>query len=61
MTTLGQFLQIAGLLIAPLGLLHYTMTRDYLAEGALMTWELGCLLAGALCFLLGRRLARGRE
>ncbi len=57
MKNLGHVLQIAGIIIAPLGLVHSCTTGDYMSEGALMTWELGCLFVGAALLLLGRRLA----
>jgi hypothetical protein len=61
MRTLGACLQILGLVIAPLGLLHSIAGRGRVPDSTLMTWELGCLLFGALCFLAGRRFARGDD
>lgn len=64
MREFGRFLQIAGLVIAPIGMFHFFSTRPYLPEGSeasLMTWELGLLFIGALCFLLGRRLTGEEE
>ena len=61
MTTLGNLLQIAGLIVAPIGMVHFFGTRDYISQGTLMSWELGCLFVGAVCFLLGRRLSGGRR
>lgn len=60
MTTLGQALQILGLIIAPIGMVHFFTSRAYLSEVTLMSWELGCLFVGALCFLVGNRLVRSK-
>ena len=57
MTSLGHLLQVTGLVVAPLGMIHFFSTREYVSESSLMTWELGCLFFGALCFLLGKRLS----
>ena len=58
MARIAHVLQIAGLVIAPLGLVHYFTTRDYVSESSLMTWELGLLTLGAACFLLGQTLKK---
>ena len=57
MSSFGHLLQVAGLVLAPIGMIHFFSTREYVSESSLMTWELGCLFLGALCFLLGRRLS----
>ena len=64
MSAFGQFLQLVGLIVAPIGMIHFFSTRQYLpvgAEAKLMTWELGCLFLGAAFFLLGRRLSGPSE
>ncbi len=57
---LGLFLQITGLILVPMGLLHYITYQDTVSEAALMNWELGLLATGAICFILGRRLQKER-
>jgi hypothetical protein len=55
MQALGRGLQILGLVLLPVGFL-------YGIEGGpnALTVELGFLAAGAVAFLVGWRLARGR-
>lgn len=60
MASLGRSLQIVGLILAPLGLVHYAWGVGRFPEASLMNWELGLLFVGAICFLLGQRLARER-
>jgi hypothetical protein len=64
MSAFGQLLQLVGLIVAPIGMIHFFSTRQYLPEGAeakLMTWELGCLAVGAICFVVGRRLTNNED
>ncbi|MBI4586637.1 MAG: hypothetical protein HY717_21710 [Planctomycetes bacterium] len=58
MVRFGHVLQVAGILIAPLGLFHFFTAREFVAEPSLMAWELGCLSLGAITFLVGRRICR---
>ena len=59
MTGFGRFLQITGMIVAPLGMFHFFSAQDVFSEKSLMTWELGLLAVGAGLFLFGRRLTAG--
>ncbi len=52
---LGRFLQLLGLLIAPVGLAGNLARPDVVSEGR----ELGILMGGILVFALGWLLQRG--
>ncbi len=54
---LGRFLQLLGLLIAPVGLAGNLARQDLVSEGR----ELGILLIGVLVFGLGWSLQQGRR
>jgi hypothetical protein len=55
--TLGRGLQVLGLVLLPVGLLH-GFEHGFEGGPNAMGLELGFLAAGALAFLLGTRLAR---
>jgi hypothetical protein len=54
---LGRFLQLLGLLIAPVGLAGNLANPDRVSEGK----ELGILAAGILVFAVGWLLQRGAK
>lgn len=58
MDALGRLLQLFGLVIVPMALFYYWFNRDRVSEAKLMFGELCILAVGALCFLVGRSLAR---
>ena len=56
MSTLGWFLQVAGLCLAPVALMAGLAQKDIPAE-TLPTLELRLLALAAACFLIGRALS----
>jgi len=60
MQSLGRLLQLLGLVIVPMALLYYFSEHGRVAESKLMFGELSILAVGALLFLIGLALARGR-
>jgi hypothetical protein len=56
--SLGRLLMLFGLVLVPVGLVYGMTTLNGGDSKAAMFTELGCLAAGALVFLLGRRLER---
>ncbi len=58
MQQIGRFLQISGLIIVPLGLVHFFSMRNVMTEASLMAWELGLLTLGAVLFIVGKKLMR---
>ena len=57
MYRLGRFLQLLGLLIAPVGLAGNLASPDQVSEGK----ELGILAGGILVFALGWLIQRGAK